>query len=110
MSLTDRSPNDFWVCHMGLVPYSDGIALQETLRARRQAEDIPDTLLLLEHPPTYTRGRRTRADELPFPASFYQEKGIELHETNRGGRLTYHGPGQLIGYPIMGVSDVIRPL
>lgn len=106
----DRSSNDFWVCHLGLLPYSDGIAIQETLRVRRQAGEIPDTLLLLEHPPTYTRGRRARAEELPFPASFYEAEGIELHETDRGGRITYHGPGQLVGYPIMAVTDVIGHL
>ena len=110
MSLTDRSSNDFWVCHLGLVPYSDGIAIQETLRTRRLAREIPDTLLLLEHPPTYTRGRRAGVDELPFPQSFYEAKGIELHETNRGGRITYHGPGQLVGYPIMAVTDVLAHL
>lgn len=110
MSLTDRSSNDFWVCHLGLITYSDGITIQETLRARRQAGEIPDTLLLLEHPPTYTRGRRAGADELPFPGSFYEAKGIELHETDRGGRVTYHGPGQLVGYPIMAVTDVIAHL
>jgi lipoyl(octanoyl) transferase len=110
MNLTDRSSNDVWVCHLGLLPYSDGIAIQETLRARRQADEIPDTLLLLEHPPTYTRGRRASAAELPFPASFYEAKGIELHETDRGGRITYHGPGQLVGYPIMAVTDVVAHL
>jgi lipoyl(octanoyl) transferase len=110
MNLTDRFSNDFWVCHLGLIPYSDGIAIQETLRSRRQAGEIPDTLLLLEHPPTYTRGRRASAEELPFPASFYEAKGIELHTTDRGGRVTYHGPGQLVGYPIMAVTDVIAHL
>lgn len=110
MRLTDRSSSDFWVCHLGLIPYSDGIAIQETLRALRQAREIPDTLLLLEHPPTYTRGRRAGAEELPFPRSFYEAKGIELHETDRGGRVTYHAPGQLIGYPIMAVNDVVAHL
>jgi lipoyl(octanoyl) transferase len=110
MNLTDRSSNDVWVCHLGLLPYSDGIAIQETLRARRQAGEIPDTLLLLEHPPTYSRGRRASAEELPFPPSFYEAKGIELHETDRGGRITYHGPGQLVGYPIMAVTDVVAHL
>jgi lipoate-protein ligase B len=106
MHLTGQSSNDFWVCHLGLVPYSDGVAMQETLRARRLAGEIPDTLLLLEHPPTYTRGRRAAAEELPFPQSFYEDKGIEVHATDRGGRITYHGPGQLVGYPIMAVADV----
>jgi lipoate-protein ligase B len=102
--------DEIWVCNLGVVAYSNGVALQGTLRERRQAGEIPDTLLLLEHPPTYTRGRRADAAELPFPASFYEAKGIELHATDRGGRITYHGPGQLVGYPIMAVSDVHRHL
>jgi|GEM_PF-94176 len=94
------------VCHLGLVPYRDGIAIQERLRERRIADEIPDTLLLLEHPPTFTRGRRAAAEELPFGDSFYRDRGAEVHATDRGGRVTYHGPGQLIGYPIMSVTDV----
>ncbi len=109
MSKRDRS-SEIWVCQLGLVPYSEGLALQETVRARRQGGEIPDTLLLLEHPPTYTVGRRTAAEELPFPESFYAAKGIEVHPTDRGGRITYHGPGQLVGYPILAVQDVIEHL
>jgi lipoyl(octanoyl) transferase len=102
--------NEIWVCHLGVLPYADGIALQEQLRERRHAGELPDMLLLLEHPPVYTHGRRASASELPFPESFYAAKGIELHTTDRGGRVTYHGPGQLVGYPIMAVSDVHRHL
>ncbi len=94
------------VCHLGLVPYAEALAIQQELRAQRWCEEIRDTLLLLEHPPTYTRGRRASAEELPFPESFYEARGAEVHATDRGGRITYHGPGQLIGYPIMAVSDV----
>jgi lipoyl(octanoyl) transferase len=94
------------VCELGLLPYAEALALQERLSARRQEEEIPDTLLLLEHPPTYTRGRRAGAGELPLGASFYRARGIEVFDTNRGGRVTYHGPGQLVGYPIMRVGDV----
>jgi len=99
---------EIWVCHLGVVPYSDGVAIQETLRERRQREEIPDTLLLLEHPPVYTRGRRSDAEDLPLGEDFYRAKGIEVASTDRGGRLTYHGPGQLVGYPIMGLEDVHR--
>lgn len=98
------------MCHLGRVAYLDGIAIQERLRERRQAGEIPDALLLLEHPPVYTRGRRAGAEELPFPESFYRERGIEVHAADRGGRVTYHGPGQLVGYPIMAVADVHRHL
>jgi lipoyl(octanoyl) transferase len=108
MSQHGQSSGDLWVCHLGLVPYSDGVALQETVREQRIAGAIPDTLLLLEHPPTYTHGRRSGAQDLPFGADFYRAKGIDVFPTDRGGKVTYHGPGQLVGYPIMGVHDVVR--
>ena len=98
--------DELWVCHLGHVAYSDGVALQGTLRAHRQAGELPDVLLLLEHPPVYTRGRRSGAQDLPFPESFYRAKGIDVADTDRGGKLTYHGPGQLVGYPIMGIDDI----
>jgi len=107
MSLVDRL-TELWVCHLGLVPYADALAIQGQLRDRRQAGELPDTLLLLEHPPVYTRGRRSGAEDLPFAEDFYRAKGIDVIDTDRGGRLTYHGPGQLVGYPIMGVHDVGR--
>ncbi len=73
----------------------------------RRAQEIPDTLLLLEHPPVYTRGRRASETELTLGEDFYRSRGIEIVPTDRGGRVTYHGPGQLVGYPIVGVSDVL---
>lgn len=105
MTLADRA-NDLWVCHLGLLPYSDALAIQGQLRDRRQAGELPDVLLTLEHPPTYTRGRRSGAEDLPMPEDFYRAKGIEVHSTDRGGRVTYHGPGQLVGYPIMAIDDI----
>jgi lipoyl(octanoyl) transferase len=102
----DRSRQELWVCHLGTILYRDALSIQEQIRARRQAGELPDTLLLLEHPPVYTRGRRSGAEDLPFPEDFYRAKGIEVHTTDRGGRLTYHAPGQLVGYPIMGIDDV----
>jgi lipoyl(octanoyl) transferase len=101
---------ELWVCHLGTIPYLDAVALQESIRTRRQASELPDTLLLLEHPPTYTRGRRATAEDLPLPESFYRDKGIDVADTDRGGKLTYHGPGQLVGYPIMAIEDVGRYL
>jgi lipoyl(octanoyl) transferase len=97
------------VCHLGVVPYRDALAIQGRIRSRRQAGELPDTLLLLEHPPVYTRGRRSGADDLPLGEDFYRAKGIDVVDTDRGGQLTYHGPGQLVGYPIMAVgADVHR--
>jgi lipoyl(octanoyl) transferase len=110
MSHADRYAQELWVCHLGTIPYRDALTLQETIRARRQAGELPDTLLLLEHPPVYTRGRRSQPDELTLGEDFYRDRGIEVVPTDRGGRITYHGPGQLVGYPIMGVPDVVLHL
>jgi lipoyl(octanoyl) transferase len=108
MNAAGRSSSDeLWVCQLGTVPWREALAMQEQIRARRQAGELPDTLLLLEHPPVYTRGRRSHPGELTLGEDFYRARGIEVVQTNRGGRVTYHGPGQLVGYPIMGVSDVL---
>jgi lipoyl(octanoyl) transferase len=98
---------ELWVCHLGRVPYREGVALQERLRAARQAGEVPDVLLCLEHPPVYTLGRRSAPGELPMGEDFYRARGIEIEHTDRGGKLTYHGPGQVVGYPILAVADVI---
>ncbi len=105
-----QSPTDIRVCRLGTVAYRDALAAQEQIRARRQAEELPDTLLLLEHQPVYTRGRRSGADDLPFGEDFYRARGIDVVDVDRGGQLTYHGPGQLVGYPIMRIDDVHRHL
>jgi len=90
-----------WCVRMGQVPYGEARRAQRLLGAARHAEEVPDLLLLLEHPPVYTRGRRSTPDELPMGEDWYRERGIEVTDTDRGGRVTYHGPGQLVGYPIM---------
>src|SRR2546430_17416190 len=95
-----------WVCELGLVPYGEALVLQQRLSERRQADQVPDTLLLLEHPPTYTRGRRAAPEELALGEAFYPAHGIEGHETDRGGRLTYPRPGPLVGHPHKRVSHV----
>ncbi|WP_053226911.1 lipoyl(octanoyl) transferase LipB [Solirubrobacter soli] len=97
---------ELWVCHLGRVEYREAAALQERLRERVIAGELPDLMLLLEHPPVYTIGRRSDAGDLPFGEAFYRERGIDIVRTPRGGQLTYHGPGQLVGYPIMHVSSV----
>ena len=87
MSDTVRTSRDeLWVCHLGLVPYADGVALQERC-ARAPGGRVPDTLLLLEHPPVYTRGRRSAAEELPLPArTSTRAEGSRCIDTDRGGR------------------------
>jgi lipoyl(octanoyl) transferase len=92
--------DELWTCHLGQIDYREAVALQERLRGRVQAGELPDLLLLLEHPPVYTTGRRSEPGELPATTA------IEVVETDRGGKLTYHGPGQLVGYPIMHVPNV----
>jgi lipoyl(octanoyl) transferase len=89
------------IVHCGTVPYEEARAAQRRLEAARQKDAIPDVLMLLEHPPVYTRGRRSTAAELPMGAEWYEMQGIEVRDTDRGGRVTYHGPGQLVAYPIV---------
>jgi lipoyl(octanoyl) transferase len=89
------------VVRCGLVPYEEARELQRQLEARRQRGEVPDVLLLLEHPPVYTRGRRSQPEELPMGAAWYEAQGIEVRDTDRGGLVTYHGPGQLVAYPIV---------
>lgn len=89
-----------------MIPYREAFSIQERARALRQADEIADTLLLLEHPPVYTRGRRSLEGELSLGEEFYRARGIEVVPTDRGGRVTYHGPGQLVGYPIMRIGDI----
>jgi lipoyl(octanoyl) transferase len=80
------------------VPYMVGLEIQRSTE--------PDHLLLLEHEPVYTRGRRTKAEELPMGEDWYRAQGIEICDADRGGAVTYHGPGQLVGYPIMRIGSV----
>jgi lipoyl(octanoyl) transferase len=89
------------IVRRGLVPYEEARRMQKRIEAARQSDRVPDVLLLLEHPPVYTKGRRTEPGELGMGEDWYRMQGIEVFETDRGGRVTYHGPGQLVGYPIV---------
>jgi lipoyl(octanoyl) transferase len=93
--------DEVWVVRAGLLGYGQARAAQQALESERHAGEIPDVLLLLEHPPVYTKGRRTEAAELPMGEDWYRMQGIEVIDTDRGGRVTYHGPGQLVAYPIV---------
>ena len=88
------------VVRAGTVPYLTAWDWQRDLAARRHAGEIGDVLLLLEHPRVYTLGRRADDTNLVFDADERARRGIELHRIDRGGDVTYHGPGQLVGYPI----------
>jgi lipoyl(octanoyl) transferase len=97
--------DDVLTVRPGLVPYEEARQLQKEIEGARQAGATPDVLLLLEHPPVYTKGRRTTADELPMGEDWYRMQGIDVVDTDRGGRVTYHGPGQLVGYPIVSLKS-----
>jgi lipoyl(octanoyl) transferase len=87
--------------NLGRVPYAEGLAIQQQVVAARKQILIADTLLLLEHPPVLTLGRNSSRANVLASDEFLQQRGIEIHEINRGGDVTYHGPGQLVGYPII---------
>lgn len=89
------------VADLGLVPYGEALALQRRLAEERiSGAQSDDMLLLLEHPPVITLGRGFKASSLPLPVDALERRGIEVHDIERGGDVTYHGPGQLVGYPI----------
>jgi lipoate-protein ligase B len=89
------------VRRLGLIPYREAWELQKRLAAGRAADSIPDTLLLLEHSHTYTLGRSGQAENLLWDESQLAERGVTVEWVDRGGDITYHGPGQLVGYPIL---------
>ncbi len=98
---------DLWSVHLGRMPYREALALQQRVRAARQQDLVPDTVLTVEHDPVYTRGRRSDPAELPFGDAWYAERGIDVVDVDRGGKVTYHGPGQLVAYPIVRIDDVL---
>jgi lipoyl(octanoyl) transferase len=100
------------VRRLGTVPYAEGVALQAQLVERRQRGEIPDQLLLLQHPHVVTLGVRVHRDRTHIVASAEDlaARGVEVHESGRGGDVTYHGPGQLVGYPILDLNPGRRDL
>lgn len=104
---------------LGRVPYSEGLELQRRLVEARYEERIGNTLVLLEHPPVLTLGRNASRANIVASDEFLTARGVEIHEINRGGDVTYHGPGQLVGYPIfdlrsfnprLGAVDFVRKI
>jgi lipoate-protein ligase B len=101
-----------WFVSCGRVPYGDAWTLQKSLLEARQAGAIPDAVLFVEHPPVITLGRAAHASNVLVPAGLLAARGIEVFQIERGGDVTYHGPGQLVGYPILHLrafgEDVVR--
>jgi lipoyl(octanoyl) transferase len=98
--LADEIAMHIHLLQLGKISYAEGLRLQEIVVAARKAGTIGDVLLLMEHPPVLTLGRNARRENILATDDFLAEKKIELHEVKRGGDVTYHGPGQLVGYPI----------
>lgn len=96
--------------YLGRVPYEDGAALQEGARGALRRGAGPERLLLLEHPHVYTLGRNAAAADVLAERAWLRVRGIEVAETNRGGQVTYHGPGQLVGYPILDLNPDRRDI
>lgn len=93
---------------LGRVTYADGLRLQDDAVRERRRERAPDTLLLVEHPPVITLGRGARPEHVLLEPSELAARGIEVHEAGRGGDVTFHGPGQLVGYPILALRGARR--
>ena len=96
-------PRRLWLLNLigGITPYAQAWALQKTLVAARREERIDDGFILLEHEPVFTIGRSTKADHLPVPREQLLAAGFGVYDIERGGSVTYHGPRQLVGYPIL---------
>jgi lipoate-protein ligase B len=105
-------PREAWLIRpRGLVPYAEANETMHRLAEQRLTGEIPDTVILLEHPPVFTAGRRARPDELKWSPEVMAARGAEVHRIDRGGAFTFHGPGQLVGYPILDLGprpDVVR--
>jgi len=93
---------------LGLVGYAEAYALQKRIVAARKAEAIEDVLLLCEHPHVITQGRNGKREHLLASEHVLRQKGMKYYETSRGGDITYHGPGQIVGYPILNLGAIRR--
>ena len=100
--MSATSSPKLWVVDLGIMPYADALELQRSVAAKRISGEIPeDVLLLVEHPPVVTLGRSSKDAHLTASPELLRARGVELFEVERGGDVTFHGPGQLVGYPII---------
>ena len=88
-------------CRLGIVDYAKALELQDRLQAKRIAGEVDDCVLLLEHPAVLTLGRSAKTEHVLATRAMLEARGISVHEVGRGGDVTYHGPGQLVAYPII---------
>jgi len=98
--------NSCYIVDVGLVGYAEAWELQKRLVAARKAGAIADVLLLCEHPHVITLGRNGKREHLLASEQVLRQKGVEFHSSDRGGDITYHGPGQLVGYPILNLGAI----
>lgn len=98
--------NPLLIVDLGLITYTDVFTLQQRIVAARKASAIEDVLLLCEHPHVITLGRNGKRENLLASENVLRQKGVEFHATNRGGDITYHGPGQIVGYPILNLANM----
>ncbi len=107
----DLQPGLEYSLRLGRVEYAAGLDLQREMHSRVADGDMDGALLLLEHPHVYTLGRRGRLDDILAPTDRLSSLGVEVHHVDRGGEVTYHGPGQLVGYPVVSLRRLgMRPL
>ncbi len=104
------SRRPLWVVDLGLIPYAEALQLQHTLvAAKKNVPDMPDVLLLQEHPPVITIGRNGNEENIVAPREVLERLGFQIFRVERGGDVTYHGPGQVVGYPILDLRRVPKP-
>ena len=96
--------------YLGRVPYAEAVALQHAARAAVKSGEGPERLFLLEHPHVYTLGRNASGEDVLAPPEWLAARGVEIAECDRGGQVTYHGPGQLVGYPVVNLSPDRRDI
>ena len=99
-----------WLANLGLISYAPAYELQRQLVTARKARAIPDVLLLCEHPHVITLGRNGTHDNLRAPEALLAHKKVKFHSSDRGGDITYHGPGQIVGYPILDLAEHRRDI
>ena len=105
-SLENRDSPRFCVEHWGVVAYEEAFRRQLELHARRVAGEVPDTLVVVFHPPTFTLGRHAPAGDIVLDEAELASRGVSIARTDRGGRATYHGPGQVVLYPIVSIEEL----